>query len=120
MDNINELNALKTLGNKSFDMSLKEFEINTSKKQIVMLPTCGRMIHYFPVLPDFLKQDNPDYCKMLPAIVVEATDLYVNMVVFGIGSTPCESKVSVPHKSEALDFETKEPTMSYWDWPIVK
>ncbi len=85
----------------------------------VKIPSCGRMVHYFPVLPDSIKAINPDYCKVFPALVIEASDLAVNMVVFSIGSTPCESKWGVPHKSLVLN-ENSEPTMSYWDWPQIK
>jgi len=86
----------------------------------VQIPTCGRMVHYFPILPDALKVDNPDYCGMLPAIVVEASDLAINIVVFSMEGNPCQSKYSVMHKSEVLDFSTGEPTRSYWDWPTIK
>jgi hypothetical protein len=80
-------------------------------------PTCGRIIHYYPVLPDVLKDMNPQYCKKLPAIVVEASDLHANVVVFSIGSEPAKSQYSVPHITVAPKNENGEPTMSYWKWP---
>jgi hypothetical protein len=80
----------------------------------IQVPTCGRIVHYVPVLPDVLRETNPQYCKLLPAIVVEASDLYANLVVFSMGSTPADSNFSVPHKSLA------HPNQSYWQWPNEK
>ncbi len=86
----------------------------------IQIPTCGRMVHYIPVLPDIIKAQNPDYCKALPATVVEASDLYANMVVLNMGSNPAEAKYSVPHKSVVAKNEDGEPVISYWQWPTIK
>jgi len=90
----------------------------------IKIPTCGRMVHYFPVLPDVLKANAPTYIKMLPAIVIESieNDLAVNMCVFGMGSgiSGAETKWSVQHKSCVAKDEDGNPRWSYWDWPEIK
>lgn len=86
-------------------------------KSPINIPTVGRIVNYIPVLPDTLRTMNPEYCKLLPAITVEASDLYVNMVIFSMGSTPSESKFSVPHISIVPRGLDGTPNMSYWKWP---
>lgn len=82
----------------------------------VKIPTCGRMVHYFPFGEDGFNCE-PVYVKMLPAIVVEASDLAVNMVVFGMNIHPSsQAKFSVMHKSSAFDAAGNQHS-AYWDWP---
>jgi len=82
----------------------------------IQIPTCGRIVNYIPVLPDILKHNNHSFIKALPAIVIEATDLYVNMTVFSL-SNPAEGRYSVPHISVVTKDEHGNALLSYWEWP---
>lgn len=79
----------------------------------VKVPRCGRIVHYFTVMPSFLKGE-PSHMK-LPAMVVLGDALHVHLKVFSV--LDIMSELNVPHLSIVDKNENGEPKVSYWDWP---
>jgi len=92
----------------SFISNLKPIMTNT-----VNLPTCGRIVHYYPADNDVVCRANG--VEFIPAIVIQSFGiLHANILVFTMNQDAREVlRYSVNHKSEAL------PGQSYWEWPTV-
>ncbi len=86
----------------------------------VKIPTCGRVIHFFPKVEDVICRTNN--ATKVPAIVVQGWgNLSVNISVFPM--CPDATNVlrySVCHLSEVAKNDAGEPINSYWDWPEIK
>lgn len=81
--------------------------------QSVNLPTCGRVVHYYPAESDIICRSNG--AEFLPAIVIQAFGiLHANIQVFTMSfDAHSVLRYSVNHKSEAL------PGQPYWEWPPI-
>lgn len=82
----------------------------------VNIPTCGRIVHYFPVNDQLAKTNN---AEKLPAIVVQSWESpSVNLSVHTASQdAPVVLRFSVPHISAAATSEGKI-IQDYWDWPV--
>lgn len=81
--------------------------------QSINLPTCGRIVHYYPSENDPICRANG--AEFVPAFVIQAFGiLHANLQVFTMSSdAPQVLRYSVNHKSEA------PPRSPYWEWPPV-
>lgn len=75
-------------------------------------PKCGQIVHYYTIMPDFLKGEHEEL--VLPAIVVLGGALYVHLKVFEV--LEIRSALNVPHASVVERNEKGEPKYSYWDF----
>lgn len=85
----------------------------------VKVPTCGRIVHYFPNKADAHCAANG--AVMVPAIVVQDwNNLIVNLSVFPMNPDGTNVlRYSVHHISEAPN-NGGLPIGAYWAWPEMK
>lgn len=80
--------------------------------ETIQMPTCGRMVHYFPdrTTNDFI------FVSPSPAIVIAASgENELMLSVFSASeSRPVVLRAAVPHMS------AKKSGANYWDWPEIK
>lgn len=84
-------------------------------------PTCGQIVHFFPIseLDKHLANNGAD---RVPAMIIQAfTPDHLNLVIFPMNvDCPVVLRYSVFHKSQ---IPTKGSAdyyrMSYWDWPEI-
>jgi hypothetical protein len=77
------------------------------------IPTCGRVVHYFPNETDPICSQNK--AGKYAAIVGEANGLKVDLSIHTMNDgNPVINRFSVEHKSAAGASETQA---AYWDWP---
>lgn len=100
---------------------MSENNTNTDRQtsvpqQIVPIPSCGRIVHFFPVKDAICKANN---AKMVPAIVVQASGNYsINISAFPMNPDATNVlRYSVCHLSEVAKDEGGTPINDYWDWP---
>jgi len=86
----------------------------------VKVPTCGRIVHYFPNEAD-------EHCAangavMVPAIVVqEWGNKTLNLSVLPMNPDGANVlRYSICHISEAPRTESGLPIGRYWQWPEIK
>jgi hypothetical protein len=90
----------------------------------VKIPSCGRVVHFFPNGADVVCQSNGAEC--LPAFAVQHfSGTRLNLSVFPMCADATNVlRYSVPHKSEVIgEFVVGEPQnkgLAYWDWPEIK
>lgn len=90
----------------------------------VQLPTCGRIVHFYPNGNDSVCGANG--AEFVPAIVVQHwSGLIANLSVFPMNTDATNVlRYSVHHKSEAIivneDGSKTQVYGTYWDWPEIK
>lgn len=78
----------------------------------VAIPTCARVVHYFPNGADMVASANG--VTVVPASVVAADGLNLHLSVQTLDETfPVVVRLSIPHKTGVPAGESK----AYWDWP---
>ena len=82
----------------------------------VKIPTCGRIVHFFPGKSDYDKLCTANNAEKVPAIVVQDWgSTIVNLSVFPMNPDATNVlRYSVEHKSKVTEGA------SYWDWPEIR
>ena len=86
----------------------------------VQIPTCGRIVHYYPNGGDAHCSANT--ANVVPAMVVQTFGTAINLSVFPMNTDATNVlRYSVLHKSNLKTNEDGTPVsgLAYWDWPAI-